>query len=115
MRHEIKVTTEETARRLVRRCQVSLHLRVLAVLRRLRSASVFALQERRSVLVKLQFRNDNIRRVDADGNSCAICLFSVHSLDVDDKLLAVDLGDFAFTAFVCAADDDDLVVLADRN
>ena len=42
-------------------------------------------------------------------------LLAVKSLDVYHILLAVDGNDFAFTAFLRASDDGDLVVLADRD
>ena len=51
----------------------------------------------------------------ADGDALAVDLFARHALDVDDVLEAVDGRDLALAVLVAAADDLDLVVLADGD
>lgn len=51
--------------------------------------------------------------MDAEGGSGTVGLLTVDALDVDNPLLAVDLSDLALSALGRAADDQDLVILAD--
>lgn len=51
--------------------------------------------------------------MDAEGDGGTVGLLAVDALDVDDPLLAVNLGDLALSALGRATDDQDLVVLAD--
>lgn len=53
------------------------------------------------------------RRTDLDGGT--VSLLAVDALDVDDPLLAVNLGDLALTPLVGTTNDEDLVVLADGD
>jgi hypothetical protein len=53
--------------------------------------------------------------VDAEGHALAAGLVAGDALDVDDVFEAVDRGDLALLVLVEAADDLDLVVLADRD
>lgn len=53
--------------------------------------------------------------MDAEGDGLARGLVAGDALDVDDVFEAVDGGDLALAALVGAADDGDLVVLADGD
>jgi hypothetical protein len=53
--------------------------------------------------------------VDGEGNALAVGLLADNTLDVDAPLQTVDAGDLALTALVGAADDGNLVVLADGD
>lgn len=53
--------------------------------------------------------------MDADGDARAVRLVALHTVDVDNPLLPVDLGNLALTALVLAANDPDLVVFPDRD
>lgn len=72
-----------------------------------------ALQNGLTVLVQLELVDDNLGGVDAEGNGLAVGLLPGDALNVDNVLKAVDGGDLALTALVAAADDGDLVILAD--
>ncbi len=51
--------------------------------------------------------------MDTNGDGRAIRLVALDTFDVDHPLLTVDLGDLALPALVLAADNPDLVILAD--
>lgn len=53
--------------------------------------------------------------MDAERNGLAGSLVAGDALDVDDVLEAVDRGNLAFLALLGAADNGDLVVLADGD
>lgn len=89
------------------------HLDVLS--RLLASRAVLALEEGLTVLVELERGDDDVGRGDTDGDGGTGTLLAVNAVDVDDPLLAVNLGDLALTALVCAADNLDLVILANRD
>ena len=74
-----------------------------------------ALEDRTAVLVELERDNDDVGWVDADGSRRAVGLVPLDTVDVDDPLLAVDLGDLALTTLVLSAHNPDLVVLANRD
>ena len=67
----------------------------------------------RPVLVKLDAGNYDVAGVDTNGNSRAIRLVALDTVDVDHPLLTVDLGDLALPTFVLAPDNSDLIILAD--
>ena len=110
----------------------SRHHDILRLLRRLRA--VLALKESSSVclegqlssrarktgtgqrtLVHLEEGDDDVGRVDTDVDGGSVPLLAVNALDVDDPLLAVDLGDLALATLVGATNDEDLVVLANGD
>ena len=66
------------------------------------------------VLVQLDSCDDDIARVDANGYRLAVRLVALNTVNVDNPLLAVYLGNLALPALVLAADDPDLVILPDR-
>lgn len=68
-----------------------------------------------AVLVELELGDDDVGGVDAEGNGLARGLVAGDALDVDDVFETVDGGDLALGALVGAADDGDLVVLADGD
>ena len=92
-----------------------------------------SLQDGLSVGVELQGSDDDVGRVDTDLDGGAVGSVLGDSLDVDDPLLSVDLGrrgecegrlrgmratylgDLAILALVLASNDQDLVVLSDRD
>lgn len=97
-----------------RRCtETHSHLDVL--IRLLAGLAVLALEEGLTVLVELEGGNDNVGRADADGDGGTRALLAVDAVDVDNPLLAVDLGDLALAALVCTTDNLDLVILADGD
>ena len=67
----------------------------------------------RPVLVKLDASNYDVAGVDANGNSRAIRLVALDTVDVDHPLLTVNLGDLALPTLVLAPDNPYLIVLAD--
>lgn len=68
-----------------------------------------------AVLVELEAGDHNVGRVDAKRNSGTVGLLTVDALNVDHPLLAVDLGNLALSALGRATDDQNLVILADRQ
>ena len=79
------------------------------------TASLDALQDGLTVLVELQLGDDDVGGVDAQGDGLAGGLLAGDALDVDDVLEAVHGGDLALLVLVGAADDLDLVILADGD
>ena len=79
------------------------------------TANLGAGQDILTVLVELELGDDDVGRVDAQGNGLTGGLVAGDTLDVDDIFQTVDGGDLALTALVAAADDGDLVVLADGD
>lgn len=79
------------------------------------TATLGAGQDVLAVLVELELGDDDVGGVDAQGHGLAGGLVAGDALDVDDVLEAVDGGDLALGALVGAADDGDLVVLADGD
>ena len=65
------------------------------------------------VLVQLDGGNDHVAWVDTDGYRRAVGLVALHTVNVNDPLLTVDLGDLALPALVFATNDPDLIILAD--
>merc|ERR1712093_790405 len=74
-----------------------------------------SLEEGGALLVGLDLCDDDVGRVDADGDGRAVGLLPVDTLDVDDVLLAVHLGDLSFPALVGTPGDEDLIVLANGD
>ena len=68
-----------------------------------------------AVLVKLELGDDHVGGVDAEGNRLAGSLVAGDALDVNNVLEAVDRGNLALLALLGAADNGDLVVLADGD
>lgn len=87
-------------------CLVVLGLGLLRLLTRLAGDDLLA------VISEVELGDDNVGRVDAEGNGGTVGLLAVDALDVDDPLLAVDLGDLALSALLRTTDDQDLVILA---
>jgi hypothetical protein len=77
--------------------------------------AVLALEDGLAVLVQVKLGDDNLGGVDADGDSGTVDLLAVDTLNVDDPLAAIDLDDLALTTLVGATNDQDLVILADRD
>ena len=74
--------------------------------------TVLAIKDCSPVLVQLNGGNNDVARVDANGGRRAVRLVPLHTVNVDNPLLAVDLGNLALPALVLAPDDPDLVILA---
>lgn len=79
------------------------------------TAALDALKDGLTVLVKLELGDDDVGGVDADGDGGTGGLVAGDALDVDDVLEAVDGSDLALLVLVGAADNGDLVVLADGD
>lgn len=80
-----------------------------------RLLAALALEDGSSVLVELEGGDDNVGGVDANRGSSSVALLNVDSVDVDDPLLPVDLGDLALSALVLSSDNQNLVVLPDGD
>ena len=65
------------------------------------------------ILVQLDARDDNVARVDANGDGCTVRLVPLDTVDMDDPFLTVHLGHLALTTLVLAPNNPDLVILAD--
>lgn len=79
------------------------------------SALLYPLQNAFPVLVQLQLDDGTVAGVNADWHGLPVRLLARDALDVDDVFQTVDGCDFAFTAFVGAAGDDDFVIFADGD
>lgn len=79
------------------------------------AAGLDALQDGLAVLVELQLGDDDVGGVDAQRDGLAGDLLAGDTLDVDHVLETVHGGDLALLVLVGAADDLDLVILADRD
>lgn len=73
------------------------------------------MQEDSPVLVQLDVDDDNVARVDANGDARTVRLVALNTVDMDHPLLPVNLGNFAFTTLVLPSDNPDLVVFADGD
>lgn len=89
--------------------------RLFVVLLAQLTAGLDALQDVLAVLVELELLDDDLAGVDAQGHALAGSLVAGDTLDVDLVLETVDRGDLALTALVGAADNLDLVILADGD
>ena len=65
-----------------------------------------------AVLVELEAGDNDVAGVNADGGSRPIRLVSLHTVNVDNPFLAVDLSDFSLTSLVFSPDNANLVILA---
>ena len=79
------------------------------------TAALGAGQDVLAILVELELGDDDVGGVDAEGYGLARGLVAGDALDVDDVFETVDGGDLALGALVGAADDGDLVILADGD
>lgn len=79
------------------------------------TAGLDALQDGLAVLVELQLGDDDVGGVDAQRDGLAGDLLAGDALDVDHVLETVHGGDLALLVLVGAADDLDLVILADGD
>jgi hypothetical protein len=79
------------------------------------AADLGAGQDALTVLVELEFGDDDVRGVDAERDALAAGLVAGDALNVDDVFETVHGGDLALATLVAAADNGDLVILADGN
>lgn len=79
------------------------------------TAGLDALQDGLTVLVELQLGDDDVGGVDAQRDGLAGDLLTSDTLDVNHVLETVDGGDLALLVLVGAADNRDLVILADGD
>lgn len=79
------------------------------------TAGLDALQDGLTVLVELELGNDDVGGVDAERDGLAGGLLTGDTLDVDHVLETVHGSDLALLVLVAAADNGDLVVLADGD
>jgi len=85
------------------------------VLGGLLAAGLDAGQDVLAVLVELELGDDHVAGVDREGDALAGGLVAGDALDVNGELEAVDRGDLALLVLVQAADDLDLIILADGD
>ena len=64
------------------------------------------------ILVQLDRGDDDITRVNTNGDRRAVRLVPLDTVNVDDPLLAVHLRDLPLTTLVLAAHNPNLIVLA---
>ncbi len=79
------------------------------------TAGLDAGQDVLAVLVQLELGDNDVAGVDAEGNALTAGLVAGDTLNMDDVFEAVDRGDLALLVLVEAANDLDLVVLADGD
>lgn len=79
------------------------------------TANLGAGQDILTVLVELELGDDDVGRVEAQGDGLARGLVTGDTLNVDNVFETVNGGDLALAALVGATDNGDLVVLADGN
>lgn len=90
------------------------HLDHLNISRRLWGfVTILPLQDSASIGVKFDSSDNDVAGVNANGRSRPIRLVSLHTVNVDDPLLAVDLGNFSLTSLVFSPDNANLIILAD--
>lgn len=70
------------------------------------------LENRSAILVQFDRGDNHIAGVDSDRSSGTIRLIALHTIDVDDPFLTVNLCDLSLTTLVLSPDNADLVVLA---
>jgi len=76
--------------------------------------AIFSFKDCSPILVKLERSNDDVAWVDANGNRRAVRLVPLNTIDVDNPLFTVDLGNLSLTTLVFPADNPDFVILAHR-
>jgi len=74
-----------------------------------------ALQYALTILVELQLGDDDLRWVDAKRDGLTRRLLLDDTLNVDNVLETVDGGDLAFAALVGAPNNNNFIVLSDRD
>jgi hypothetical protein len=72
--------------------------------------AVFSLEDRPPILVKFEGGNNDVAWVDANGDRRAIRLVPLDTIDVDDPLFTINLGDLSLTTLVFSTDNPDLVI-----
>lgn len=73
--------------------------------------AVFSFKDCSPILVKLEGGNNNVAWMDTNGDRRAVRLVPLDTIDVDDPLFTVNLGDLSLTALVFSTDDPDFVIL----
>ena len=76
--------------------------------------AVFSLKDRPPILVELEGGDNDVARVDADGDRRAVRLVPLDTIDVDDPFFTVDLGDLSLTTLVFSTDNPDFIILPNR-
>lgn len=75
---------------------------------------VLPVEDGSAILVQLNSGDNDVAGVDSNRGACAVRLVSLHTVDMDDPLLAVDLDDLALTTLEFSADNSDFIIFADR-
>lgn len=99
---------------LVKLASIGIGLGVLALVLVL-VVAVLAGKDSLTVLVKLQAGDNNVGRVDAHVDGGSVGALPGDALDVDHELLTVHAGDLAIAVLERAADNRDVVILADGH
>ena len=76
--------------------------------------AVFSFKNRPSILVELKGSNHDVAWVDANGNGRTVRLVPLDTVDVDNPLFTVDLGDLSLTTLVFSTDNPNFVILSHR-
>ena len=79
----------------------------------LESRSVLSLEQSFSVLVELDLGDHDVGWVDAHCNRLTVSLLSANSLDVDDVLLTIALGDLSLSISEVTSNNHDFVFSSD--
>lgn len=77
--------------------------------------SVFASKNRLTIFVQLKFRDDAIRRLNANIHLGTICLVPRDSFNMDYELPTVTGRNFALAILVYTANDHDLIILTNGD
>lgn len=77
--------------------------------------TTLSLNQSLSLVVQVQLGDDNLGRVNVDGDRSTGRLLDLQLLNLHRELQSVDSGDLALGALLGASDDGDLVLLSDRN
>lgn len=76
--------------------------------------AIFSFENRPPILVELEGSNHDVAWVNANGDGRAVRFVPLDTVDVDDPLFTVDLGDLSLTALVFSADNSNFVILPHR-
>ena len=75
--------------------------------------AIFSFEDRPPILVELERCDDDVAWVNADGDRGSIGLVPLDTVDVDNPLFTVDLGNLSLATLVFSADDPNFVILSD--
>jgi len=74
---------------------------------------VFPLQDCPSILVELESDDDDVAWMDADWGRSAIRFIPLHTVNVNNPFLSVNLHDLALTTLVLSSNDANFIIFSD--